>query len=242
MTKCILLTLAGSVALLGAAAAQAGPTYSWQGDPQTAPSSGTGGYGTKLTDFSASYDTTGILSLDIEISGQDVSDDGFWFVVNNGGNPKGIPNELAILYGDVAGGTITSYVYNGSNAPNSFSNPGIFLQSDVGALSQTGADSYGFSIDVSAINAMAMGPNWEGVRFGEEIGIWFHPIGGAGFTYDLDGGIASLSISNTGWFDSGGIETEFDPIGNIPVPAPGALALLGLGLMGLALARRGAAA
>ena len=55
----------------------------------------------------------------------------FWLVVNNGPNPKASDaRELAIIYGDRATQTLSTYVYNGANNAASYSSPNIFLQSD----------------------------------------------------------------------------------------------------------------
>ncbi|MGB7406770.1 MAG: PEP-CTERM sorting domain-containing protein [Pacificimonas sp.] len=233
MTKLTLLAAAATG--LVAMSANAGAVFQYDAP---LPNSNTGGYGNDITNWDARYDTDGILSLDVEFAGENVSNDGFWFVVSDGPNPKGTPDELAVLYGDVANNKITSYVYDGVNGPGSWQDTSAFLESAAGVLQTTGTDSYSFTLDVSSINALNLSSDWDGAQFGDKIGIWFHPVKSASFAYDSDGRITSFSRSGNGFYDGRNFDTTPGPGGNIPVPAPGALGLLGLGVLGLAAARR----
>lgn len=101
------------------------------------PNADNGGMGDRLDSISSSYNTsTNRFTWDVTFNSDSTGVDGFWLVVNNGPNPKTTNvNELAIMYGDLATGTLTTYVYNGLNSSNSWSTPGIFF-----------ADRYVFSV------------------------------------------------------------------------------------------------
>ncbi len=160
--------------------------------------------------------------------GSDV--DGFWLVVNNGPNPKSSDvNELAIMYGDLSSGTLSTYVYNGQNNANSISNPSIFLQTD--AIS-VGSDTFTIDISTAAINSWSSDPNYSGIAFDENVGIWFHVSSGSNFTTNTEGDITDYSFSDQGWYDVANRQAT------VEASAPGTLALFGLALAGLAFARR----
>ena len=153
----------------------------------------------------------------------------FWLVIDNGPNPKNADvNELAIMYGDLDNDTLTTYVYNGQNNSNSWSDPGIALQSDVGnGVLTNGANSFSLSLDATDINDWFADPD-VGIGFDDNIGIWFHIAIGADYTYDP---AFSFSHDYQGWYDIADADAE-------RVPEPSIIALFGLGLVGLGLARR----
>lgn len=157
--------------------------------------------------------------------------DGFWLVVNNGPNPKSSDvNELAIMYGDLTSGVLSTYVYNGQNNANSISNPNILLQTD--HLSTSG-NSFSFDISTAAINSWstaATSPDYTGVSFAEQIGIWFHFTSGSHFDFNGNGDITGYSFGAQGWYDVANLPTQ--------VSAPSAIALFGLAFAGLTLVRR----
>jgi hypothetical protein len=187
-----------------------------------------------VTNFSTTYDdVTSQLTLSSTIakSGGKIAD-GFWLVLSDGPNPKHQVNEYAILYGDAISGNLTSYVYSGQNNSNSWSNPGIFIESFTGGLSVddsvTDEVTFSFSIDASTINSFYNTPDWDGVSFGDEIGIWYHPavFGGNGPSYNLDGSLGSFPITSAGWYDTAYRDTT-------TVPEPGVFMLLISGLIGV---------
>jgi hypothetical protein len=217
-------------------------SYTWDGTGV-----GTGGYGTSIKSFSTSYATSSgrdLLSMDVSYANNTpLGDDGFWFVLNAGGNPKGIVNELPIFFGDLKNNKITAYVYDGQNGPNSWSTQ-PYLKSFNNAFTISGS-SFHFNLDVTSLNSLNLGGNWKGISFAQDLGIWYHPIATAGFTYDRNGKITALTASNTGWFDSGLVHTTakcgagftLNAAGQCcpttQVPEPGSLGLLGLGIAGL---------
>jgi hypothetical protein len=227
------------------------PTYSYTWD-QTGV--GTGGYGTSITGWSTSYSTASgrdLLSMEVAYANHTpLADDGFWFVLNAGGNPKGIANELPIFFGDLKNNRITAYIYDGQNGPGSWSTQ-PFLASYANAFHVSGS-SFSFALDVSSLNSLNLGGNWQGIEFGRELGVWYHPIATAAFTYDRFGKITHLGANGTGWFDSGVLQTtatcqagstlvattgKCTPT-TTNVPEPGSLAILGLGFTGLGIALR----
>ncbi|MGF1563047.1 MAG: PEP-CTERM sorting domain-containing protein [Geminicoccaceae bacterium] len=109
----------------------------------------------------------------------------FWLVVSDGENPKGVQDQLAILFGDLLTGQLTSYVYNGANNTSSIDDPSILLTyfgDDVIDVAlgggSGGRNKASFTINVADLNSNPPTPpgpaNWEGLSFGEQIGVWFH--------------------------------------------------------------------
>lgn len=158
--------------------------------------------------------------------------DGFWLVVNNGPNPRSSSvNELAIMYGDLRKGVLTTYVYNGENSANSISDPAIWLQTDT--LAMVG-NTFSFDISTVAINKYdSPDKDYTGVAFDEKIGIWFHYSTGSNFSYNSNGDINAYSFLKQGYYDVANLHAT-----TLEVSAPALLGLFGLGFAGLTLLRR----
>jgi hypothetical protein len=87
-------------------------------------------------------------------------------------------------------------------------------------------------------NGGAMGVEWTGVEFGQQLGAWFHPSAGTTASYGTNPSepdfnwLKSFSYTGQGSFDTTNLGTQW-------VPSPGAAALLGLaGLAGRGRRRR----
>ena len=191
---------------------------------------------------------------------------GFWLVLDNGPIPRTHAGELAIFYfdasrvfaGTAATPTLTAYGYNGQNANNSWTDGNNDGVPDGGDLIK-GAFETGFISSISAgtqtiagqtyrrlrfdINATDLishvplfpvaGTTWKGTGFDQHLGIWFHPAQIFNASYESSGGghrgaITSLTTAQEGFLDGSNFTTM--------IPAPGGVALLGLG--GLSTLRR----
>ena len=197
-------------------------------------SANNGGMSDRLDSVTATFNSdTEAFTWDTTFNSDPTDVDGFWLVVDNGPNPKSSNvNELAIMYGDMATGTLTTYVYNGVNSANSWNTPGIYLQTDTFTVTD---DSLSLAIDATAINAWSADPAYTGISFDDNIGIWFHVSTGSNFSYDSQGLITSYGFSQQGWYDLANQSATV-------VPEPATTALLGLGLfaMGFSRVRRSA--
>jgi PEP-CTERM motif-containing protein len=123
---------------------------------------------------------------------------GFFLVINNGPDPKGIDGEYAILYFDAITDTtpiITAYAYNGENGADSFfdgaepvgsqaPDPIVSSLNDptlitaASSVDSAGGRVLSFTIDTSVINAHSPAygsdADWEGIGFDDTIGVWLH--------------------------------------------------------------------
>ena len=198
-----------------------------------------------ITNIWTSYDSTSeVLTWQSSISESNGNlADGFWLVVSDGANPKSHYNEYAIFYGDSYTGNLSAYVYNGINSSSSWNTPGEFIETFGGSFesdtSAAGEVTFNFSIDVSGINGYTPttpGTNaWDGAQFGENIGIWFHPVVFNDTpTYNADGSLSSFSYGPSGWYDTANQQTQVVS----DVPESGTLALASIGLVGMIAGRR----
>ena len=197
--------------------------------------------------FSVSYDdATEVLgwSTTIERYNGNLAN-GFWMVLSDGENPKNDVNEYAIMYGDGLSGEISTFVYNGVNSASSYSTPGEHIKTYVDALTMdlSIADEVTFSFNIDAtdvnahdpMNALVATDDWDGVKFDEHIGIWFHAVVFNDAPQYANGILDSFDYSKQSWYDTGYQKTSV-------VPVPAAVWLFGSALLGLAgFARRKAA-
>ncbi|MGD1955448.1 MAG: PEP-CTERM sorting domain-containing protein [Sphingomonadales bacterium] len=259
----VVAAIAGCLALAvgGATTAQAQEAFGYS---RTGP--GMGGSGKHVLEFfELHYADNGInqgFSGKIDFKPEVVKGDrqgGFWLVVSDGPNPKGDIGEYAILYGDLKNNRITAYEYNGQNGPSSFSEPGNFLQSfdnDPFTI-DTDTGEVSFQIDVTSINAAFLNdptrPDYDGIKFGQgthKIGVWFHFSEDLRVNYEhIDGNLelTKFNLRHQGYVDFQNKPATKKDCADLPPDFPGCtteisepatLALLGLGLVGLAVTRR----
>ncbi len=169
---------------------------------------GAGGGGGALGDLSQgiqlSYNPS-LSSLRITTAFKNNAVDGYWLAVSPGGNPKGVGNELAILYVDLKNDQYAVYNYNGFNGANSYNTAGTspvnFLKGGIAGMTRAG-NTYTFNLNVDGINNGPLGAdgNWTGAEFGDKLGLWYHFFDGE-VRFNPDGSLQRLSITNSGWND-----------------------------------------
>ncbi len=197
-----------------------------------------------ITQLSTSYNTDNeVLSWQSTIiKTNDTFANAFWLVLSDGPDPMINRNEYAIFYGDTYSGNLSAYVYNGLNNGQSWNTPGEFIQTFSGAFATDTVSSgdliFSFSVDVSTINDyVPTSPginNWNGALFGDNIGIWYHPVHlDKPSTYNNDGSLAAFPEIISGFYDTFDQKTTVTD-----VPEPGTLALASLGLVGTFIGRR----
>lgn len=179
---------------------------------------------------------------------------GFWLAVSPGPNPKGKAGELALLYfdGSTSDPILTAYGYNGENGDTSWKDGnGSGASADKILTSKKGDTSWvkslkrtvnpdgtvtmSFAIDPTKINGHT--PKYPettpytGVKYGSQIGVWFHPVTGLTTDYNSDGFLKKWSWKEQGWYDDSNQKTQC-------VPEPGTFIALGVGAAAF-LRRRG---
>jgi hypothetical protein len=185
----------------------AGITPSVQGN-KTYNFLGAGGGGGALGDLSQgiqlSYNPA-LSSLRITTAFKNNAVDGYWLAISPGGNPKGVGNELAILYMDLRSNKYAVYNYNGINGANSYNTAGSnavsFLKGGDAGMTRSG-NTYTFNLNVDGINngPLSGSGNWTGIEFGDKLGLWYHFFDGD-IRFNPDGSLQRLSITNSGWND-----------------------------------------
>jgi hypothetical protein len=238
-TKTLALT---SLAIFGSAMATA-TTWTFDLNPQTG---GGPGYG---------YNAAGGSISGIKSTFNDVSDrltfeatfgnsergtltDGFWLVLNNGKNPKGTSDELALFYFDTGvtnngQAKLTAYAYNGVNGSNSFVDgsgaagtqaPDKIASSlktngfvnSLGVVNNAnGTRTMKFDINAALINnhtpKYGSANNWFGTGFNNKVGLWFHQVDGLDAQYGSDGFLTKFDYAVQGWVDGENLNAVPEP-------------------------------
>lgn len=151
---------------------------------------------------------------------------GGWLVLSDGENPKRNVDEYAILYLDATANKVSIYNYDGENNENSYKYSD-FLGSTALNVIENGADevTFEFSIDATDINNnTSFGPDWKGIAFDEEIGIWFHSAAGLHTSYGANGELLEFNPRKSGWYDTS--KPFATTVSTASVPEPGSVAAL----------------
>lgn len=227
--------------------------YKWTWDGSGPYSNNAG----SIQSTGASYDTaTGAYEFEVKFTnapnGQ--KPNGFWLATSDGPNPKGMSGQLTLFYFDASTSTptLTAYGYNGLNNGTSWKDGAMASGNQtpdkiassrttsnfINSLSSTtsgGVRTMKFSVNGSLINAYnpinQESTPWEGVSFGNKIGVWFHALQGMSTSYGHDGFLTSFSYSREGYLDLTNQDTEV-------VPEPATMAVLGAGALALIRRRR----
>lgn len=237
--------IAALVAGVAASAASADPTYSFQYNDGDSGSFGRNDNGGVFESISSTFNP-GTNRLTFEVVFSNAVTEGFTLAINNGSNPKGHANEMALFYFDAADQNdvnLTAYVYSGQNNANSYQTQALIGGAEdtgwinsLSASDNAGERTLAFDVDATDIIGYSNHADWTGAQFSTAFGIWLHPFRTFNVGYDTaegpnKGGIASFVGQGQGWFDG----TDL-PITVVPLPTGAAMA--GLGLAGLASRRR----
>ena len=160
-------------------------------------------------------ENTNEFSFEMKID--DVSE-GFTLAINGGPNPKGHANEMALIYFDASGPepVVTIYNYNGLNTQTSWqgseivssiTSADIFSNISV-TMDGSGNKTFSFNMDATTIQDFSNDPDWTGVSFADQLGMWLHPVKGLDTDYDADGFLTQWSTSGNGWYDTSYRDTE----------------------------------
>lgn len=234
-----------AAALVGAAMSSSAfaAVYSWNYNGVSPAQNANAG---RISNIDTTYDTTSeMFTWDVRYSdGASKDTDGFWLVVSDGPVPRGTADQFAIVYFDasnMAAPKVSVYRYSGQNNGLSWQNPGDLILTNqiagsgiTASATQNGTQRrFQLSLDATAINSRYSAvtnpsfPDWEGLEFGSQIGVWYHTVAGLGTSYTHSKKLSKFDYSKEGWLDTESQRT---------IPTPATAALLGLG--GLVAARR----
>jgi len=169
-------------------------------------------------------ETTNNFSFTITVSdpSNGKTNEGFTLAVNDGPNPKGNGDEMALFYFDNSGEepVVSAYNYNGQNDFSSYNDTPLAssLRDDspftnvTSSIDEDGNHVYTFEMDATSIVEHSDGSDWTGVSFDENVGMWLHPMADINSDYGDDGYLDSWSIGSQGWFDTANQTAELEVV------------------------------
>ena len=189
-------------------------------------------------DVDPTLDLSGRIELDADLGPVT----GGWFALTPGGDPRLADDEIAIFYMDFATGRLSAYRYDGNMNEGFYSwqRPELFITTWADAIRTDVSDDgfFSFSIDdldIATVQTASDNPDYTGVGFGAQIGVWMHlSVMREAIAFDEDGRLTSFSTGPLASLDMPRRNT--DPLGEVPIP--GAALFLATGVAGFAAARR----
>lgn len=163
--------------------------------------------------------------------------DSYTLIVNSGGGVPTSANadevvQLNLDFTDLNNPLLTAYSY----LPGGSEHDGTLLidsqdTSSIQTLAVSQPDPehvrIQLALDATVLNSSINSPNWEGLQFEEEIGVWFHYFTGTTTAYDANGSLTQLT-NIAGNADAFWLDTDTLPTTTENVPEPSALFLLGI--------------
>lgn len=163
--------------------------------------------------------------------------EGGWLVLSDGPKPADLEN--AIFYLDGINNKVSAYAYD-ANRRRSWQSSELLGQTALNVTNDGDDRTFDFMFDMTQINAKNISPNWEGGRFGNEIGLWFQAVADLDIAYK-NGEISRFRHGVQSGYDKKNLDTVVldDNDNNAEaVPEPATAAAMGVFAAAAAFAKR----